>query len=96
VGRRLRRVRMCRWGVDSHIRSFVNGRRYRDWYWQDGRLRSRAGARRTDGIGPLAAVTTMRELMIVEATSQLGLFQVRGDVLIGHFLKTSLEKIDFL
>jgi hypothetical protein len=38
----------------------------------------------------------MRELMIVEATSQLGLFQVRGDVLIGHLLETSLEKIDFL
>jgi hypothetical protein len=59
-------------------------------------LRSRAGARRTGGIGPLAAVTTMRELMIVEPTSQLGLFQVRSDVLIGHFLETSLKKIDFL
>lgn len=59
-------------------------------------MRSRTGARRTGGIGPLAAITTMRELMIVEATSQLGLFQVRGDVLIGHLLETSLEKIDFL
>ena len=34
--------------------------------------------------------------MVVETASQLGLFQVRGDVFIGHFLETSLEKIDFL
>lgn len=32
----------------------------------------------------------------MEATSQLSLFQVRGNVLVWHLLKASLEKIDFL
>jgi len=38
----------------------------------------------------------MGELVIVEATSQLSLFQVSGNVLIGHLLETGLEKINFL
>ena len=38
----------------------------------------------------------MRELVVMEATSQLGLFQVRGNVFVWHLLKASLEKIDFL
>jgi hypothetical protein len=38
----------------------------------------------------------MRKLVIMEATSQLGLLQVRGNVLIRHFLETGLKKIDFL
>jgi hypothetical protein len=38
----------------------------------------------------------MGELVIMEATSQLGLFQVRGNVLVGHFLETGLKKVNFL
>lgn len=38
----------------------------------------------------------MRELVVMEATSQLGFFQVRGNVFVWHLLKASLEKIDFL
>lgn len=34
--------------------------------------------------------------MVVEAASQLGLFQIRSDVFVGHLLETGLEKIDFL
>ena len=38
----------------------------------------------------------MRELVIVEATCQLSLLQVVSNVLVGHFLEASLEKIDLL
>jgi len=38
----------------------------------------------------------MAQLVVVEAASQLGLFQMSGDMLIRHFLEPSLEKIDFL
>lgn len=44
----------------------------------------------------LAAVTSVGKLVIVKATSQLGLFQVSGNVLIRHLLETGLEEIHFL
>ena len=38
----------------------------------------------------------MAELVVVEAAGELRLLQVRGNVLVGHFLESSLEQIDFL
>ena len=38
----------------------------------------------------------MRELVVVQTAGELGLLEVRGDVLIGHFLEACLEEIDFL
>ena len=38
----------------------------------------------------------MGELVVVETTCQLSLFQMVGNVLVGHFLEASLEKIHFL
>lgn len=38
----------------------------------------------------------MRELVVVQAAGELGLLEVRGDVLIGHLLEARLEEIDFL
>jgi hypothetical protein len=38
----------------------------------------------------------MGQLVIMEATCQLSLLQVSCNVLVRHFLETSLEKIDFL
>ena len=49
-----------------------------------------------DGVGSLAAVTPMRQLMVVKTTCQLSLFQVSSDMLIRHLLETSLEKIHLL
>lgn len=70
---------------------FVDG----GWYgWMDGGLRRRGAG--GDRSGPLAAIAAVGELMIMEAAGQLGLFQMSGDVLVGHFLETGLEKVDFL
>ena len=38
----------------------------------------------------------MTKLMVVQTAGKLCLLQVRGDVLVGHFLKPSLEEIYFL
>lgn len=38
----------------------------------------------------------MRQLMVVKTTGQLCFLQVGGDMLIRHFLKASLKKINFL
>jgi hypothetical protein len=38
----------------------------------------------------------MRKLVVMQATSQLGLFQVRSNMFVWHLLKTSLEEVDFL
>ena len=55
-----------------------------------------ASTRGRHRVGPLAAVAAMRELVVVKATCQFSLFQVVGNVLIGHFLEPSLEEVDFL
>lgn len=34
--------------------------------------------------------------MVVQAARELGLLEVRGDVLVGHLLETRLEEVDFL
>jgi hypothetical protein len=38
----------------------------------------------------------MRELMVMETTRQLSLFQVGCNVLVWHLLEASLEKVDLL
>jgi hypothetical protein len=60
------------------------------------RLSSRHSTGRGNRVGSLASVASVRELMIMEATSQLSLFQVRCNVLVGHFLKSSLKEVNFL
>ena len=72
----------------------VNGGRHGGRH--DRRMCCGGRVRRGHGVGSLAAITAMRKLVIMEATSQLGLLQVRGNVLIRHFLETGLKKIDFL
>lgn len=34
--------------------------------------------------------------MVVQAAGELSLLEVRGNVLVGHLLETSLEEVDFL
>lgn len=55
-----------------------------------------SGGRGRHGGCALAAVATMAKLVVVQATGQLGLLEVSGNVLVGHFLKTSLQQIDLL
>jgi hypothetical protein len=38
----------------------------------------------------------MRQLMVVKTASQLSLFQVSGNVFVGHLLEAGLEKVNFL
>lgn len=38
----------------------------------------------------------MRELVVVQAAGELGLLEVRSDVLIRHLLEACLEQVDFL
>jgi hypothetical protein len=38
----------------------------------------------------------MAQLMVVQAAGKLSLLEVSGNMLVRHFLKTSLKKIDFL
>lgn len=45
---------------------------------------------------PLAATTSMGELVVVQTASELSLVEVGGDVLVGHLLETSAKKICFL
>ena len=52
---------------------------------------SRSGRQRT-----LAAVATVRKLVVVKPASQLSLIQVSGDVLVRHLLPTGLEEVVFL
>jgi hypothetical protein len=59
-------------------------------------MHHRASAGRGDRVGTLAAVASVRQLVVVKAASQLSLFQMSGNVLIGHLLETSLEKVNFL
>jgi hypothetical protein len=49
-----------------------------------------------DGATTLAAVAPMRKLVVVKTASQLGLFQVSGNMFIRHFLEAGLEKVNFL
>ena len=92
--------------MDRLRRKVVGGWRIRlngtfvDWRWhgsrEDRRVRGGASARGRDRVGSLATVATMRELVVMKATCQFGLFQMVGNVLIGHFLEPSLKEIDFL
>jgi hypothetical protein len=66
---------------------FMDGRWHGRYSWG---LSSRTRARRSDRIGSLAAVAAVRELVVVEATCQLSLLQMVGNVLVRHFLKSSL------
>lgn len=47
--------------------------------------------RRGDGVGSLAAIAPVGQLMIVKAASQLGLLQVSGDMLVRHLLEARLK-----
>lgn len=38
----------------------------------------------------------MRDLVVVQAAGQLGLVKMSGDVLVGHLLGASLEKVSLL
>lgn len=92
MNRRLRRVAIGRWGLWLNG-GFVDGR----WHGRHDRgLSSGARARRRDRVRSLAAVAAMRELVVMEATCQLSLLQVVGNVLVGHFLETGLKKVDLL
>lgn len=90
---RLRRVVISRWGDGMHGAVLVDG----GWHGMvhDGRVRhgSSAGGHRST---TLAAVATMRQLVVVKTAGQLSLFQVSGNVFVGHLLEASLEKINFL
>jgi hypothetical protein len=90
---RLRRVVVGWRGYWLHGTILVDGR----WHGvvHDGRVRNSAGAG-GDGSTTLAAVAPMRQLVVVETASQLSLFQVSGNVFVGHLLEAGLEKINFL
>jgi len=92
--RRLWRVCIRRRGGRLVIGRLVNGRRHGGRH--DRRMCCGSRARRGHRVGSLAAITAMRKLVIMEATSQLGLLQVRGNVLVRHFLEPGLKKIYFL
>lgn len=38
----------------------------------------------------------MAQLVVMETAGQLGLLQMCGDMLVGHFLQASLQEINFL
>jgi len=61
----------------------------------DGRMRnsSNTGGDRST---TLAAVATMRKLVVVETAGQLSLFQVSGNMFVWHLLEAGLEKVNFL
>lgn len=54
------------------------------------------GAAGGHGGGALATVAAVAELVVVQAACELGLLQVRGDVLVGHLLQAGLEQINLL
>jgi hypothetical protein len=89
----LRRVCIC-WGRNGLEVGLVDWGRHGDWH--DGRVNHGASTRRGDRVGPLAAVTSVRQLVVVKTACQLSLFQVSSDVLVRHLLETSLEKIHLL
>jgi hypothetical protein len=94
VDGRLGGVNIGRRGGGSDIDSLHDWGRHRGGH--DGGVNRGISAGGCNRVGPLAAVTPVRELMIVEATGQLSLFQVSGNVLVWHFLETSLKEINFL
>jgi len=89
----LRRVCIC-WGGNGLEVGLVDWGRHGCWH--DGRVNHGASTRRGDRVGPLAAVTPVRQLVVVKTACQLSLFQVSSDMLIRHLLETSLEKIHLL
>lgn len=89
----MRRVCIC-WRRNGLEVGLVDWGRHGDWH--DGRVNHGASTRRGDRVGPLAAVTSVRQLVVVKTACQLSLFQVSSDVLVRHFLETSLEKIHLL
>ena len=93
VNRGLGRICISRRGDRLNVRLVDRG-----WHGDrhDRRLSHGPGTGRGDGVGTLAAVAPVRKLMVMEAASQLSLFQVSGDMLIWHFLETGLKKIHFL
>lgn len=60
-----------------------------------GRVAGR-GAAGGHGGGALAAVAAVAELVVVQAAGELGLLQVRGDVLVGHLLQAGLKQVNLL
>lgn len=85
-------VGICR-GVGLHVYGLV------DWGWHGGLKDRRVNCRSSaggDGASSLAAVASVGQLVVVKATSQLGLFQVSGNVLVWHLLEAGLKKINFL
>jgi hypothetical protein len=93
MNRRLRRVGIRGWRIGLDMGIFLYGRRHGR---HDRGLSSGVRTRRRDRICSLAAVAAMRELVVMEATCQLSLLQVVGNVLVGHFLETGLKKVDLL
>lgn len=81
------RVAVGRWSDGLHVLV--------DWGWH--RVRHDRGVshgtstRRGDGVGSLAAVAPMGQLMVVKAAGQLSLLQVSGNMLVGHLLETGLK-----
>jgi hypothetical protein len=90
---RLRRIVVGWWGYRLHGTILVDGRRH--GVVHDGRVRnsSNTGGDRST---TLAAVATMRQLVVVETAGQLSLFQVSGNVFVWHLLEAGLEEINFL
>jgi hypothetical protein len=90
---RLKRVVVGWWSDRLHGTVLV------DWRWHgvvhDGRVSDSASAG-GDGAATLAAVAPMGKLVVVKTASQLSLFQVSGNVFVGHLLEASLKKINFL
>lgn len=88
-----RRVVIGRWRNNLSVCGFID----RGWHSRYGRgLGGRASAVRGERVGSLTAFAAMRKLMVMKATGQFSLLQVVGNVLVGHFLETSLEEIDLL
>jgi len=73
---------------------------FADWRWHGvchlRRVTNGTGAGRGHRTGSLAAIASVGKLMIVKTASQLGLFQVSGNMFVGHFLEASLKEINFL
>jgi hypothetical protein len=81
-------------------RGWLHRGRFADGRWHGhrhhGRVVDGTSTGRRDRVGPLAAVAPVGELVVMQATSQLSLFQMSCNVLIWHFLEAGLKKIDFL
>lgn len=65
------------------------------WWISTNRNRVKRPGRR-NGITSSAPVVAIRHLMIMQPTSKFGFLQMCGDVLVWHFVHSSLEQVSFL